>query len=86
MKGFARLSSESNHNAEPIEWVLPPGLSARALGGVFFLDWICRRELSFNKTLHLFNPFNEGKPVKIARDGQVNFLFFYKLFFICKIC
>jgi len=24
----------------------------------------------FNKTQHLFNPWNEGKPVKIGRDGQ----------------
>jgi hypothetical protein len=69
-QGFARLTSESHHDSQPIQWVLPHGLSARALGGVFFLDWICRREISFTKTLHLFNPFNDGKPVKIARDGQ----------------
>ncbi|XP_053209082.1 YTH domain-containing protein 1-like isoform X2 [Panonychus citri] len=69
-QGFARLASESRHNAQPIQWVLPPGLSAKALGGIFSLDWICRKELSFAKTLHLFNPLNEGKPVKIARDGQ----------------
>lgn len=37
---------------------------------MFLLDWINTNELSFNKTLHLFNPLNEGKPVKIARDGQ----------------
>jgi hypothetical protein len=30
-----------------------------------------RNDLSFNKTQHLFNPWNEGKPVKIGRDGQV---------------
>ncbi|RWS26149.1 autophagy-related protein 16-like protein, partial [Leptotrombidium deliense] len=69
-QGFARLASESRHDSQPIQWVLPPGLSAKALGGVFNLDWICRRELSFSKTLHLFNPLNDGKPVKIARDGQ----------------
>jgi len=69
-QGFARLASESRHDSQPIQWVLPHGLNARALGGVFYLDWICRRELSFTKTLHLFNPFNDGKPVKIARDGQ----------------
>ncbi|XP_074598684.1 uncharacterized protein LOC141853294 [Brevipalpus obovatus] len=69
-QGFARLASESRHNAQPIDWILPPGLSAKALGGVFDLDWICRKELPFSKTLHLFNPLNEGKPVKIARDGQ----------------
>lgn len=69
-QGFARMSSESRHDVPPIQWVLPPGLSARALGGVFKLDYICRRELSFTKTQHLYNPWNEGKQVKIGRDGQ----------------
>ena len=53
-----------------MSWVLPPGLSARALGGVFKIDWVCRGDLSFNKVQHLYNPWNEGKPVKIGRDGQ----------------
>lgn len=30
-----------------------------------------RRELPFTKTAHLSNPWNEHKPVKIGRDGQV---------------
>nr|XP_054920809.1 YTH domain-containing protein 1-like isoform X1 [Dermacentor andersoni] len=69
-QGFARLASESNHDCPTIQWVLPPGLSARALGGVFQVDWICRRELPFTKTAHLYNPWNDGKQVKIGRDGQ----------------
>jgi len=68
--GFARLCSESRRDVAPISWVLPPGLSAKALGGVFKVDWICRKELPFNSTMHLYNPWNEGKPVKIGRDGQ----------------
>ncbi|XP_017768326.1 PREDICTED: YTH domain-containing protein 1 [Nicrophorus vespilloides] len=68
--GFARLHGESRHDVPPISWVLPPGLSAKALGGVFKVDWICRKELGFNNTMHLYNPWNEGKPVKIGRDGQ----------------
>ncbi|XP_028031043.1 YTH domain-containing protein 1-like [Bombyx mandarina] len=68
--GFARLGSESRRDVPPISWVLPPGLSAKVLDGVFKVDWICRKELSFNSTLHLYNPWNEGKPVKIGRDGQ----------------
>ncbi|XP_045766667.1 YTH domain-containing protein 1 [Maniola jurtina] len=68
--GFARLASESRRDVPPISWVLPPGLSAKVLDGVFKVDWICRKELSFNNTLHLYNPWNEGKPVKIGRDGQ----------------
>ena len=26
------------------------------------------------KTTHLHNPWNENKPVKIGRDGQVNYI------------
>lgn len=68
--GFARLNGESRHDVPPISWVLPPGLSARALGGVFKVDWVCRKELPFSSTMHLYNPWNDGKPVKIGRDGQ----------------
>ncbi|KAJ8688254.1 hypothetical protein QAD02_024049 [Eretmocerus hayati] len=68
--GFARLSSESRRDGNPVSWVLPPGLSAKALGGVFKVDWVCRKELPFTSTLHLYNPWNDGKQVKIGRDGQ----------------
>lgn len=68
--GFARLNCESRHDVPAISWVLPPGLSAKALGGVFKVDWVCRKELPFSSTMHLYNPWNEGKPVKIGRDGQ----------------
>uniref|UniRef100_A0A3P9PTR5 YTH domain-containing family protein n=1 Tax=Poecilia reticulata TaxID=8081 RepID=A0A3P9PTR5_POERE len=69
-QGFARLSSESHHDGSPIHWVLPAGMNAKMLGGVFKIDWLCRRELPFIKTAHLFNPWNDNKPVKIGRDGQ----------------
>ncbi|KAG1673920.1 YTH domain-containing protein 1 [Nymphon striatum] len=69
-QGFARLAGESRRDVPQIQWVLPPGLNARALGSVFQLDWVCRHELSFTKTQHLYNPWNEGKAVKIGRDGQ----------------
>ncbi|XP_066298016.1 YTH domain-containing protein 1-like isoform X1 [Branchiostoma lanceolatum] len=69
-QGFARMSSESRRDVKPVQWVLPPGLSAKALGGVIKLDWINRHELPFTKTTHLFNAWNENKPVKIGRDGQ----------------
>jgi len=68
--GVARLSTESRRDGPKVSWLLPPGLSAKALGGVFHLDWICRGDLSFQKVQHLYNPWNEGKPVKIGRDGQ----------------
>ena len=67
---MARLATESRRDGARVSWVLPPGLSARALGGVFKIDWVCRGDLSFNKVQHLYNPWNEGKPVKIGRDGQ----------------
>merc|ERR1711881_765576 len=68
--GFARLASESRRDVPPVPWVLPPGLSARALGGVFKIDWVCRKDVPFPKTQHLHNPWNDNKPVKIGRDGQ----------------
>ena len=40
--GFARLSIESRRDASPVQWILPPGLSSRALGGVFQIDWISK--------------------------------------------
>ncbi|XP_034048639.1 YTH domain-containing protein 1 isoform X3 [Thalassophryne amazonica] len=69
-QGFARLASESHHGGSPIHWVLPAGMNAKMLGGVFKIDWLCRRELPFTKTAHLSNPWNEHKAVKIGRDGQ----------------
>ncbi|XP_074546525.1 YTH domain-containing protein 1 isoform X2 [Halichoeres trimaculatus] len=69
-QGFARLASESHHGGSPIHWVLPAGMNAKMLGGVFKIDWLCRRDLPFTKTAHLCNPWNEHKPVKIGRDGQ----------------
>merc|ERR1719266_71927 len=68
--GFARLASESRRDGPPVPWLLPPGLSAKALGGVFKIDWICKKDLTFQKVGHLHNPWNDNKPVKIGRDGQ----------------
>jgi len=31
----------------------------------------CRRDLPFPQSSHLHNPWNEGKLVKVGRDGQV---------------
>lgn len=38
---------------------------------------LCRKELAFTKTQHLHNAWNDNKPVKIGRDGQVEFNFFF---------
>ncbi|XP_046549700.1 YTH domain-containing protein 1-like isoform X3 [Haliotis rubra] len=69
-QGFARIGEESTKDHPPIRWVLPPGMSARALSAVFKLDWVGRRELPFTKAAHLHNSWNDNKPVKIGRDGQ----------------
>ncbi|XP_052246660.1 YTH domain-containing protein 1-like isoform X2 [Dreissena polymorpha] len=69
-QGCARLAAPSTKDHPAIRWVLPPGLSPKALSGVFKLDWISRRELDFTKTTHLHNPWNDNRPVKIGRDGQ----------------
>ncbi|KAL3851522.1 hypothetical protein ACJIZ3_013404 [Penstemon smallii] len=39
-------------------------------GRNFALKWLKLCELSFNKTRHLRNPYNENLPVKISRDCQ----------------
>lgn len=33
-----------------------------------------RRDLAFTKTTHLHNSWNDNKPVKIGRDGQVKII------------
>jgi len=68
--GFARLGSRSTRDVSPVRWVLPPGMNPGLLSSVFQVDWICRNQLSFTDTSHLFNPWNDMKPVKIGRDGQ----------------
>ncbi|CAB4036389.1 YTH domain-containing 1-like, partial [Paramuricea clavata] len=69
-QGFARVLDEAEYGGRPVPWVLPPGLSAKALGGVFKLEWLNRKELPFSKCSHLRNPYNDNKDVKICRDGQ----------------
>uniref|UniRef100_A0A915KU77 YTH domain-containing protein n=1 Tax=Romanomermis culicivorax TaxID=13658 RepID=A0A915KU77_ROMCU len=63
------MCSESSHNGSPINWVLPPGMNSRVLGGSFKVNWLNRNELPFAKVQNLYNPWNDNKPIKIARDG-----------------
>lgn len=65
------MGSEADRTRSPVNWVLPPGMNPHSLGGVFEVQWLCRNELSFDKTFHLKNPYNENKSVKIGRDGTV---------------
>lgn len=41
-------------------------------GRSFKVKWLRLSELPFQKTLHLKNPLNDYKPVKISRDCQVS--------------
>ncbi len=41
-----------------------------SVGGTFKVDWKRRVDLPFESTHQMFNPLNEGKPVRICRDGQ----------------
>lgn len=65
--GFARLASKSNFGGPHVNWVAPPVLSKR---GAFKIDWISNSELPSYLVNHLFNPWNQGKNVKVGRDGQ----------------
>lgn len=65
--GFARISEAARYDLSPVGWVFH---GSRNLAGVFKVDWISTKELEFSDTSHLYNALNEGKTVKIARDGQ----------------
>ena len=54
VSGFARVSAESNKNYPALPWVLPVGLSAKALSSVFTLDWICRFHSAIFPSLSVF--------------------------------
>jgi len=70
-QGIARLSSGLLTDQEPVQWLLPSSLKDKKLfNGIFKVDWISKKDLPFTRTTHLFNPLNDGKAVKIARDGQ----------------
>ena len=41
-------------------------------GRSFKVNWLRLSNLAFHKTVHLKNPWNDYKPVKISRDCQVS--------------
>ncbi|VDM16768.1 unnamed protein product [Hydatigera taeniaeformis] len=69
-QGFARLASPSDPRLH-IDWVLPSSrMSVNVLSSPFRLDWVTKQELPFTSVSHLTNSWNDGKQVKIGRDGQ----------------
>lgn len=45
------------------------GSSTASWGNPFGLEWVKIRRLPFHKTRHIRNAFNNGKEIKISRDG-----------------
>lgn len=69
-QGFAKMTSESQPNDRRMPWVLPERFNVKSLGGLFQVEWLCTKELAFTDTRDLCNPYNNNKPIKVARDGQ----------------
>ncbi|KAK9803168.1 hypothetical protein WJX72_007607 [[Myrmecia] bisecta] len=63
-QGYARMAS-------PLSRMQNRGWAGNAsVGNTFRVEWQRVFDLGFHKTQHLSNPLNEGKPIKISRDGQ----------------
>ncbi|XP_053341689.1 3'-5' RNA helicase YTHDC2 isoform X1 [Clarias gariepinus] len=62
-QGYARMTSEIG-SERCKDW------GAAGLGGIFSVEWICKKSLSFHVTHQILNPWNDNKKVQISRDGQ----------------
>ncbi|KAI3455939.1 hypothetical protein Pfo_012602 [Paulownia fortunei] len=67
-QGCAKMTSRIGGSVGGGNWKHSHGTAH--YGRNFALKWLKLGELSFNKTRHLRNPFNENLPVKISRDCQ----------------
>ncbi|KAK9696992.1 hypothetical protein RND81_08G008700 [Saponaria officinalis] len=67
-QGCAKMSSKIGESASGGNWKHAHGTAH--YGRNFSVKWLKLCELSFNKTRHLRNPYNENLPVKISRDCQ----------------
>uniref|UniRef100_A0A803N980 YTH domain-containing family protein n=1 Tax=Chenopodium quinoa TaxID=63459 RepID=A0A803N980_CHEQI len=66
--GCAKMTSKIGETASGGNWKHAHGTAH--YGRNFSVKWLKLCELSFNKTRHLRNPYNENLPVKISRDCQ----------------
>ncbi|KAK9826924.1 hypothetical protein WJX74_000461 [Apatococcus lobatus] len=66
-QGWARMTSKITHgqNRREANWQ-----GKTLVGNTFKVEWQRRHDLGMSVTNHLTNPWNEGKPVRIGRDGQ----------------
>ncbi|CAA3011688.1 YTH domain-containing 1 isoform X1 [Olea europaea subsp. europaea] len=67
-QGYAQMVSSVGWGRDEI-WSQGSGKS-KPWGRSFKVKWLQLHDLPFQKTLHLKNPWNEYKPVKISRDCQ----------------
>lgn len=71
-QGYAQMMSSVGRRRENL-WTQGAGAN-NPWGRSFRVKWLCLSDLPFHKTIHLKNPLNEYKPVKISRDCQVSTL------------
>ncbi|XP_051114434.1 uncharacterized protein LOC127240048 isoform X2 [Andrographis paniculata] len=67
-QGYAQMMSSIGRRRDNI-WSQGSGKN-NSWGRTFKVKWLCLHDLPFQKTLHLKNPLNGFKPVKISRDCQ----------------
>ncbi|KMT12205.1 hypothetical protein BVRB_5g101530 [Beta vulgaris subsp. vulgaris] len=67
-QGYAQMMSSVGRRRENV-WTQGIGAN-NPWGRSFRVKWLRLSNLPFHKTLHLKNPLNEYKPVKISRDCQ----------------
>ncbi|XP_039035523.1 YTH domain-containing protein 1-like [Hibiscus syriacus] len=67
-QGYAQMMSSVGWRRDNV-WSQGSG-KGKPWGRSFKVKWLCLNHLPFQKTLHLKNPLNGYKPVKISRDCQ----------------
>ncbi|KAI3741526.1 hypothetical protein L1987_59200 [Smallanthus sonchifolius] len=67
-QGCAKMTSKTGGSVGGGNWKYEHGTAH--YGRNFHVRWLKLCELSFHKTRHLRNPYNENLPVKISRDCQ----------------
>ncbi|OMO89693.1 hypothetical protein CCACVL1_07697 [Corchorus capsularis] len=67
-QGYAEMMSSVGWRRDHV-WSQGNG-KGNPWGRSFKVKWLCLNHLPFQKTLHLKNPLNDYKPVKISRDCQ----------------
>ncbi|XP_057449909.1 uncharacterized protein LOC130741124 isoform X2 [Lotus japonicus] len=67
-QGYAKMVSSIGRRRDNV-WREGSGKS-NPWGRNFKVKWLCLNDLPFHETLHLKNPLNDYKPVKISRDCQ----------------